>query len=40
MSSNKKTMKGGKVKFNPNKIVANPSAAAKSGGKTAMSCKK
>lgn len=33
-------MKGGKVKFNPNKIVANPSAAAKSGGKTAMSCKK
>jgi len=38
--STKKTMKGSKVKFNPNKIVANPSAAAKSGGKTACGCKK
>jgi hypothetical protein len=38
--STKKTSKGSKVKFNPNKIVANPSAAAKSGGKTACGCKK
>jgi hypothetical protein len=38
--STKKNTKGSKVKFTPNKIVTNPSAAAKSGGKTACGCKK
>lgn len=33
-------MKGSKVKFNPNNIVANPSKSAKTGGKNACGCKK
>jgi len=37
--STKKTMKGSKVKLNPNKIVANPSKAAKTGGKSGCGCK-
>ena len=37
--STKKTMKGSKVKFNPNKIVANPSKAAKTGSKSGCGCK-
>ncbi len=37
--STKKTMKGSKVKFNPNRIVDNPSKAAKTGGKSGCGCK-
>lgn len=37
--STKKTMKGSKVKFSPNRIVANPSKAAKTGGKSGCGCK-
>jgi hypothetical protein len=35
----KSQMSGSKVKFNPNRIVANPSKAAKTGGKSGCGCK-